>query len=454
MKRLLIAVIVLLLLGAGLAALPYWFGLEAEATYQRLAGRLSNTALIQHIETRMERGWLRSRATTRVRLRGLGILITVEDRIEHGPLPVGAGGFDPVLARIHSHIRVQNRDGVLILPPFEAHTVVEMDGGGHARVVAGPFQSRRRTGDVVETSGFAGTVRFRPGLSRMIGSFGMPDLTVSTRAGYFSVRGFEARGDVYDGYSGFSVGELGLGAGTLRFAIALDEPHPLALEGLALRLSLGEQDEILVAALDVKADKVVLDPERPLGPLQLTAAARGLDPVVLSQLRERLTREKRKPGAPFGLPWMELLAPLSRAAPELVVSRLTLGGPDGDLTAKGNVRLDGRRVDLRAAPGRWPDALEGGAQLTLPPALVPALARGQIKLELAALMARGRIPPLPGAAVDKVVDAALAKRLPDWPARHHFIRESGYYRLDVTQRDGRLLVNGEAPPSETPVAPN
>ena len=158
MKRPLIVLAVLLLLAAILAVLPYWFGLGVEATYQQIAQRLSNTALIQSIDTRVQRGWLGSEAVTRVRLRGIGILVTVEDRIAHGPLPVGqllGGGLDmnPVLARIHSRIQVQNRDGVEVLPPFEADTVINMDGSGKTRVVAGPFKSRRRSGDILETEG-------------------------------------------------------------------------------------------------------------------------------------------------------------------------------------------------------------------------------------------------------------------------------------------------------------
>ena len=78
--------IVLVLIVAAAAALPFWFGMETEKAYKNIVQELSSGTAIS--TQRYERGWLSSSAETDMAILGSPLTVSMVHRISHGPVAI------------------------------------------------------------------------------------------------------------------------------------------------------------------------------------------------------------------------------------------------------------------------------------------------------------------------------------------------------------------------------
>src|SRR3989344_5109272 len=95
-----VAIGTLLLSLLTLAALPYWFGHQAEKTYRTLLDEFTLVTGLPVTLKRYERGWRRSAAEADIVLPGLSL--TARHPLPHGPWT--EDGWTPLLARVSGDI--------------------------------------------------------------------------------------------------------------------------------------------------------------------------------------------------------------------------------------------------------------------------------------------------------------------------------------------------------------
>ncbi|NOZ11176.1 MAG: YdgA family protein [Gammaproteobacteria bacterium] len=449
MRRIVITFVVLTAVIGVLLVLHLWLGIEAENTYKRAGQRLSNTALISSIDINFDRGWLHSTVNTQIKIRGTGINVTIVDNISHGPISTDRllqGQFDlaPVLARVHSEITAKNRDGVDIIPTFSARTVISIDRNAKTRVFAGAFKSYSRSKDTLESTGFAGTIRFRPGLKRIIGSFAMPSLRLTGMATGVEMEGLETSFDFHDGISGFSIGDLTVTSRKLIYRATPQDPSPLTASGLAIHTSARDHSDGVNATLKLSIEGFVAGPAK-LGPGLIKIQLNGLDPTTLAKLRHQLTDRKRAIGQNTKTTFsgLDIIRDLSRKSPRISITHFSVGSGNEEVHGKGTLMMEGDKIKPDAGLMQLLGAINASAKLSLPHSIISTLVTTQVRFELATLQALGKIPPLSIEQANKIIDASVEARMPDWPESHWLERRGNGYFMDLVYKEGRLVINGE-----------
>lgn len=449
MRKLVITIVLLTIIIGALSILPLWFGIEAEDTYKRVNQRLSNTALISSIDAQFDRGWFHSTVNTQIMIRGADTSVTVVDHISHGPIPISQllqGKFDlvPVLARVSSRINAKNKDGVDIIPPFSARTVIDIDRSGKIRVFAGAFKSYSRSKDTLESSGFAGTIRFRSGLERIIGSFAMPSLRLTGMATGVEIEGLETSFDFHDGYSGFSVGDITVTSRKLIYRATPQDPSPLTAGGLAIHASAQDRSDGVNVTLQLSIGNFVAGSVR-LGPGLMKIQLNKLDPTTLAKLRHQLTTRKKVAGqgAKAASSGLDIFRDLGRKSPRASITHLSIGYGNEEAHGKGMLVVKGDKIKLNADLAQLLYAVNASMKLSLPRSMISPLVTTQVRFELAALQALGKIPPLSVKQADKIINASVVARLPGWPEKHSLERRGSNYFMDLVYKEGKLVINGE-----------
>ncbi|HEC12551.1 MAG TPA: DUF945 family protein [Acidiferrobacteraceae bacterium] len=449
MRRIIIAFVVLVTITGALSALPFWIGIEVENTYQRTGQRLNNTALISSIDINFNRGWLHSTANTQIKIRGTDTRVTLVDDISHGPIPIRRllqGRFDltPILARVSSRISARNREGVDIIPAFSAHTVIDIDRSGKSRVFAGAFKSFSRSKDTLESAGFAGTIRFRPGLERIIGSFAMPSLRLTGVATGVEMEGLETSFDFHDGISGFSVGDVSVTSRKLIYRATPQDPSPLTATGLAIHAGARDRSDGVNATLQLGIKNFVAGPSR-LGPGLIKIQFNRLNPATLARLRRQLTERKKATDkiAKTTFSGLDIIRDLGRKSPRISISHFSVGSGREEVQGKGTLMVEGDKIKPDSGLTTLLYAVNASVTLSLPQSIIPSLVTTQVEFELATLQALGKIPPLSVKQTNKILTASVAARTPGWTEKHFLERRGTNYFMDLTYKEGRLVINGQ-----------
>jgi uncharacterized protein YdgA (DUF945 family) len=442
------ALILLVVLVACLAAVPYWFGMQAEKTYGQITRQLESKGYINISSSRYERGLFSSTAETTFTLHGHSEPIRAVHSISHGPFPLDrlfSGELDltPVQAVIDSSL--SGGDGSAALEALTASTRVALDGGGTTRLTAGDLQALVEGEGELHVGGITGTVHFRPNLTRASGSLGARTLRMVEQGGDTTLDGVNATFDVYSGLLGLSLGSAELSVDSLSANAAKGSP-PVDVRGLRLRSSVEDRGGAIDTSVAVEVDEFQT-PDGKGGPGEFTIELRNLDAGAIRAFEERARQASAEGIAPEqqgsmmmgGV--MDLIAGLGRRNPEIEVTRLRVVMPEGELTGSGRVKLDGTKLD--DGPLAALNAVDAEAQISLPADMVLAMVRLEVGMELAALESKGKIPTLTAAQRQMVVDNTAPQRVDEWAAARHLVKEDDRYRLQAAFRDGMLIVNNE-----------
>ena len=448
-------------------ALPFWFGLRAEKSYLALLAQLSRRSGLQFTSAHYERGWFSSTAETVIRHPQIPIELIARHRISHGPFPVdrilaGDWQFTPVQARITSQIVLNAPAGQNApdLPPLNTETTFELNGDGALHAGMAPIRKTGAQGQVIDWSGFGGDIRFDREWKKIRFEVRIPALTLGTpgRAGGLSLSKLALRSDLREGVAGYLFGDSALSVGQLQFGAA---GGPLDVNGLEISGSVRPAGENLDLMLRFRVEAVRAADEH-FGPGDLTIEARHLDTAALVKFKNEVDAVYRgnPPPAQAALMMagkaMELIAALSRQAPELEITKLSFKTRQGEITGKAKFVLDGRKFNAAQNPLQLLMALSGQGELAIPAPVLKQMLTPAIRRDVEAYQRSGALTPqdmarLTPQAMGEIVDRAFPQYLSRNGFTRYFVDDGGLYKMVVSIRRGQLLVNGQ--PWHAPVSP-
>ena len=438
-------------------ALPYWFGLQAEKSYLALLAQLSRRSGLQFTSAHYERGWFSSTAETVIRHPQIPIELTARHRISHGPFPVdrilaGDRQFTPVQARITSQIVLNASAGQNApdFPPLNTETTFQLNGDGAWHAEMAPIRKTGAQGQVIDWRGFSGDMRFDREWKKIRFEARIPALTLGTpgQAGSLSLSRLSLHSDLREGVAGYLFGDSALNIGQMQFYGA---GGPLDVNGLEISGSARPARENVDLVLRYRVEAVRAADKR-FGPGELTIEARHLDAAALVKFKNELdaTYRGNPPPAQAALMMagkaMELIAALSRQAPELEITKLSFKTPQGEITGKAKFVLDGRKHIAAQNPLQLLMALSGRGELAIPAAVLKQVLAPVIQQDIEAYQRSGALTPqdmarLTPQAMGEIVDRAFPQYLSRNGFTRYFVADGDLYKMVISIRRGQLLIN-------------
>ena len=470
MKRsilLFVTVVVFALIAVSTA--PFWFGLEAEKTYQRLITRPVPGGVIIN-STQYTRGWLSSTAENVITLPNVPFDLTATHHIKHGPFRFARlmrGEFDltPVKAVIDTRISITPKKGdtafgqtVAQLPELRAETVVHLWGNGMTQIELPALKRTADNGGALDWRGLTGSVRFDGEFKRFVVDVQSPGITVTGAPGKGGVNigKLSLRSNMQEGPhrfmlgdSDFTVDQVALGDNLLKF------------EGFAFHAGARATGDNLNVTLVYRLKALQFLQDRS-GPGELAIELRNLDSATLRRFDDELDviggknlpREQMK--MILAGRALELVSALAKNSPELEVTRLSFHSDGGELTGHAKVAVANEDRNLGQNPMALLTAVHGDAELSLPPEMLKPLLGPLIERDLVAStgqrggISRAELAKMTPETRSRVIEQAL----PLYLSRHTFTRmlvpDNGRYKFNATLDQGRFMINGRPwTPGET-----
>jgi hypothetical protein len=148
---------------------------------------------------------------------------------------------------------------------------------------------------------------------------------------------------------------------------------------------------------------------------------------------------------------MDLLGQLAKKSPELEITKLSFKAADGEVTGKAKFVLDGSQLDVSGNPMLMLKALSGEGEVSLPDSIVRLLAEPDVKRDIEALKASGKLSEKEIADLTPKRMAAITtqaiKELPQYKdnvvSRLRLVADGPNYKIVAALKDGQLRVNNE-----------
>lgn len=409
-----------------LGGLPLWGGCEAERAFDALDAPLPGGLPGEiEVETDFARGWLRSRAETR--LRGGGGEEVLHHTATHGPLPLaellaGRAPWPPVRALIDTAWWPQSVDAEVEEPWLRARTRIQLDGAVEIAVESAP-----RTGAGLIWGGLQGSlVSPQPALAQ--GLLWAPQLELAVDAGRIALREVAAELDLIVAEEGLPLGSAVLSIGSLSGA------SPLGAFGIeGARWELRADDDPATGSWTFEwsaaVEQILNDAER-YGPGELRLIVRRLDRAALSGLI-RASRVGTTPSA-------DALQRLLAGSPEIELDTFELAGPDGALRARARLGIDGADPRVAMGPVFAAQAVEASAEIRLPARWLHRVVDQALSIQLHGMEA---------ASAQQQLDVVARRSawIRELVSAGWLLREGEAYRMQVDYREGQLLLNGRPP---------
>jgi len=315
-----------------------------------------------------------------------------------------------------------------------------------------PIKTTGAKGETIDWRGMSADMTFDRAWRKIRFDALAPSLTVTTAAqqGDMTLSKLSLHSDTQEGIAGYSFGDASLNVGQLEFGNAAGR---VGLKGFALSSTARPAGDNVNLVIRYTLDEAQVAEER-FGPGQLVIEARNLDAAALVKFKneiDALTRGNLPPaqaGMIVAGKAMELIAVLSKKAPEVEITQLSFKTREGEISGKGKFVLDGRKRDIAQNPMQMLTAFAGDLELAIPAAVLKRLLTPQIRQDIAAYRQSGALTAddvahLGPEAIAQIVDRVF----PQYLARNEFTRllieESGVYKLRLTIRQGQLLINGK-----------
>ena len=464
MKKIVVTIIgvIVLVLGA-LAGLPYWFGMETEKTYNNMIERLSKSGGIQLSSKRFERGWLSSTAETVIRYPGLPIEFNALHKISHGPIPLdrlleGAIHYTPVQALIKSRITVvvlgndQSEPSALFsrLPSLTANTTIGLGGDGTVHVDLPGAKKTAPDGGTFEWRGMTGDLTFDKEWKKLKANLRIPSISFTGApgkglAGGLSLSNLTVHSDLHEGIAGYFFGENSVTIEKLELGPAI------SLRGLRFSTTTRPSGDNVNMVITYKMKEVGVANNR-YGPAQLTLEARKLDAAALGKFEKEVNAIYRKnlPEEQASLmvlgKTLELVANLSKKAPEIEITKLSFKSNQGEVTGKAKFILDGSKANVNENPMLLLTALRGKAELVFPPGMLKPLLAPLIQRDIETFQKTGKLTAKETAKLNpetmgKIIDQALPLYLSKNKLTKLLVRDGDKYKITASIKHGQLLVN-------------
>jgi len=323
-----------------------------------------------------------------------------------------------------------------------------------------PIRKTGTQGQVIDWRGFSGDMRFDREWKKIRFEARMPALTLGApgQAGGLSLSQLRLRSDLREGVAGYLFGDSALNIGRLQFG---GTGGPLDVNGLEISGSARPAGENLDLLLHYRVEDIRAADER-FGPGELTIEARHLDTAALVKFKNELDAIYRgnPPPAQATLMMagkaMELIAALSRQAPELEITKLSFKTLEGEITGKAKFVLDGRKHIAAQNPLQLLMALSGRGELAIPAPVLKQMLTPAIRRDIEAYQRSGALTPqdmarLTPQAIGEIVDRAFPQYLSRNGFARYFVEDGDIYKLTILIQRGQLLVNGQ--PWHAPMSP-
>jgi len=463
-NRLVIVVVVLVaVVAAALAALPYWFGMQAESAYNAMVQKMTASGEFTVTSNNFQRGWLESTADTTFTLADMPLVtITVLHRISHGPLPLDDDfQFQPLLARVKSQISIGLPGGVLKLPTLTGKSSVYLAGNSHTHLEMGPYKSApAKTDDAgnalqIDWKGMSGDFDMSADYKSIKGQMNAPQLQFAFKDGDFTLNRLGMNMDTQESPSG-------LGTGTMAFSIdkfLLDDRkkgEKIAVDGLRVSSNSQETGGNLNSTLTVQSGGMEVGDSKQ-GAAQLTVQVRKLDVATLVKFQKEVRELRKKKVPPEQANMMivgktlELLGNLAKKSPELEITKLNFKTADGEVTGKAKFVLDGSQLDVSGNPMLMLKALSGEGEISLPDSVVRLLAEPDVKRDIETLKTSGKLTDAEIAKLTPQRIAAITSQaiqeLPQYRdtviSRLKLVPDGPNYKIVAALKDGQMQVNNQ-----------
>ncbi len=451
------AVIALLVLVA--VAVPFWFGQKAEKTYGAMLDRLSGNSGVRLISNKYERGWLSSTAETVIQSPKLSLELIARHRIDHGPIPLGRilegeWRYTPVTALIASQafLSVPGKENAMEWPALTAETTFRLNGDGVVHIKMSPINKSGAQGQTFDWHGMSGDITFDREWKKIRVDLLAPALSLSAVAteNNLTLSQLSLHSDMQEGSAGYFFGDVTLALGQLEISNA---NRGVGLRGLEIVTSAHPSGENVNLIFRYKLDEVRLAQER-LGPGELVIEVRQLDAASLVKFKNEMDAIYRgnPPSSQAEMmvagKTLALIGALAKNAPELEITRLSFKTREGEISGKAKFVLDGRRRNLGQSPAQILTALSGNLEVSIPEPVLKRMLIPVIRQDIEAFHRSGALSADELAQLSPDAMTEIVNRVfPRYLARNEFTRllveEGGRYKLNLSIRQGQVLINGQ-----------
>ena len=461
-KLVTIVVVVVAVLIAAVAGLPYWFGVQAESAYQAMLQKLNDGGELIVTNSSFQRGWFESTADTSFTLTNLPtVSVSMLHRISHGPLPLDDEfQLQPLLARVKSQISIGLPGGAIKPPPMTGKTSVYLAGNSSTRIDMEPYKKPApKAGETdvfdLEWKGLSGNYTLSADYKNLKGEFNAPVLRFSFKDGGFVLNKLSLSVDTQESASGLNTGSVALGVDKLMMDDR-KKGESISLDGLRLGSNTQEAGGNLNSTLTFQF-RAMESGDSKQGAAQINLQLRKLDVASLVKFQNevRALRKQKMPPEQVNMmvlgKTMELLGQLAKKSPELEVTKLSFKAEDGEVTGKAKFVLDGSQLDVGGNPMLMLKALSGEGEISLPDSIVRLLAEPDVKRDLEVLKTSGKLSENEIAKLTPKRIAAITtqaiKELPQYRenvvSRLKLVADGPNYKIVAALKDGQLRVNNE-----------
>jgi len=461
-KLVTIVVVVVAVLIAAVAGLPYWFGMQAESAYQAMLQKLNDGGELIVTNSNFQRGWFESTADTSFTLTNLPtVSVSMLHRISHGPLPLDDEfQLQPLLARMKSQISIGLPGGVIKLPPMTGKTSVYLAGNSSTRLDMEPYKKPApKAGETeafdLEWKGMGGDFTLSADYKNLKGELNAPVLRFAFKDGSFALNKISLSLDTQESASGLETGNMVLGVGKF----AMDDQkkgETISLDGLRLSTNTQETGGNLNSTLTFQFTGMESGGNKQ-GAAQINLQLRKLDVATLVKYQKdvRALRKQKLPPEQANMmvlgKTMELLGQLAKKTPEVEITKLSFKAADGEVTGKAKFVLDGSQLDVSGNPMLMLKALSGEGEVSLPDSIVRLLAEPDVKRDVEVLKESGKLSEKEIAKLTPKRMAAITtqaiRELPQYKenvvSRLRLVPDGSNYKIVAALKDGQLRVNNE-----------
>ncbi|MGA7983378.1 MAG: YdgA family protein [Chromatiaceae bacterium] len=459
MRRVLPVVALLALVALGL---PWWLGGEAERLYDRALAQLSAQGL-RVLDSHYERGWFASRATAKLVLRPRSprttgrqeLAVRVESLIQHGPWSLKAPRMLPAAAFIES--RVSFGPKAAESPSVDLDTIVDVDGGGVTRLHV-PARKPSGTQEPAQITLAQGTgeLRFSPDLASGQGWLELPAVQLTADGETVRVRNLRIQSSGSRGVGGFLTGTGHLTVGEVD---AEGLGGNLRASGISMAGESRPDGDLLNLHAEYRVTDLVINGAR-YAPSVLALSIRRLAGPALASLQQALDAlsengvEPSTAGITAAAIFASHLPALLTADPGIALERLEISTPDGPVSGKLSVAVNGLTPQALRRRGAWLQHLVGEGELDLPePLLVRLMTDWRRRQVLAELRKQDEQVATVPTEYEARIAAAAAEQLAGLVRQGWVTQERGRITTGVKLADALLTINGKTLPLGVPDVP-
>ena len=481
MKKAFSVVIVLLFLAAAVfAGTTFWFGMQTQQQYLDILEQTPQLGYIHLANESYDRGLLKSKARTAVKIRDLGgglgtgagkepedvVGFTMIHDIRHGPLPLGESPdgerqLKPVLAIIETRIELSPETQAKLKKTFgelpeiasmQNYTTLSLGGDGETLLNIPAFhQTVEKDKKVaVEWKGLTANMAFTADLKKFTGSLNAPGLRALGDDGELEINGLACTFDSYEGIKGLFLGDASFNLARLEFTgKTAGAKKQISMNGLKMTTSSQALSDTVNYSVTAGIDRVMTK-DTLYGPGICELEFRKIDAASLAKLQQIFQelqaqfpqRSAEEINQMMVAKYAEILPGLIKESPEIEVAKLSLKTSDGDFLGKAKIVIDGTNAAAMINPLFLLSAVTAHAEFTITDLLLQRIHASSRRKEITAAIEQGTRDPLNDEEIKALAASEGKKRLEALVAQNILIYEDGHYKASADYQEGRIILNG------------